>query len=58
VVDARHTLLSHRDRQRVTLRQHLTGIPRVGANSAALVREFWDGGVEKIAATHRWRGPI
>ncbi len=49
VIDGRHTLLSHRDRDRVTRREHMPGIPRVGANSAALVREFWDNGVEKIA---------
>jgi signal transduction histidine kinase len=49
IVDGRHTLLSDRDPAAVMHRTHVANVPRVGANSAALVREFADRGEEKIA---------
>ena len=48
VVDAQGTVLSHRDRRLVTGRAQIAGVPRLEANSAALVREFSDHGVDKI----------
>ncbi len=49
IVDGGHTLLSDRDASRVVQRTSIASVPKMGANSAALVREFTDGREDKIA---------
>ena len=49
IADSRHTLLSHRDASKVLHRERLAGIPTLGRNSAALVREINDPKGDKIA---------
>jgi signal transduction histidine kinase len=48
LVDGRGTLVSHRDHRRVARRERLAGIPTLGPRSAAIVKEFSRGGVERI----------
>ncbi len=49
IADNRHMLLSHREASRVLHRERLAGIPTLGRNSAALVREISDPKGDKIA---------
>ena len=53
LVDGRGTLISHRDHRLVATHARLDGIPALGANSAAFVKEFSRYGVEKIGGYAR-----
>ena len=49
LVDGSRTLLSAPDRTAVLQRRLLASVPRLESHSAALVREFREGGVDRIA---------